>query len=155
MVEHGPHEWSPHGGPPGTLGRFIYENKITLDYDPISERPDRQYIMDANEQEWNDRAYHYKVTLKRGPKRHTTFWSQGSAVTKPPEADDVLDNLASEASSFDNSGTFEQWADEYGYDTDSRTAERIYKAVAAASAKLKKFLGEELYKKLLFDTERL
>lgn len=153
MPEKGPHEWEPQGGPKGTLGRFIYENDIKLDYDPIPERPDRKDV-DKKEQEWQDSAFHYKVTLKRGSKRLTTYFSMGAAHREPPEADEVLDSLASEASGIDNARDFDDWAAEYGYDTDSRKAEKIYNACKTISEKLKKFLGEDLYKTLLYDVER-
>lgn len=153
MPEKGPHEWEPQGGEAGTLGRFIYQNNIKLDYEPISQRPDRK-DEDEKEQEWQDSAFHYKVTLKRGTKRLSTFYSKGSSLPEPPEADEVLDSLASDAADIDNARDFEEWASEYGYDTDSRKAERTYNAVQVSAEKLKKFLGEDLYKILLYETER-
>ena len=72
-----------------------------------------------------------------------------------PSIEDVLDCLASDASGFGNSRTFEEWADEYGYDSDSRKAEKTYNAVAENTKKLKNLLGHDLYEKLLFEVERL
>lgn len=155
MAEKGPHEWSPRDRAPGTLGGFIYQNKITLQYVPISQRPDRTASPTKEEQQWQDSAFHYKVTLKHGPKRFTTFYSAGSGAPEPPEADEVLDSLASEASSYEDSRDFEDWAANNEYDTDSRRAERMYHAVKGIAEKLKNFLGEDLYKQLLYKTERL
>jgi hypothetical protein len=66
----------------------------------------------------------------------------------------VLDSLASDAAGYENSPDFGDWCGEYGYDEDSRKAERIFKDVERQSAKLKKFLGDDLYETLLWDTER-
>jgi hypothetical protein len=46
------------------------------------------------------------------------------------------------------------WAGEYGYDTDSRKAEKTFRACQRQRAKLFAFLGPELYQTLLWDTER-
>ena len=43
----------------------------------------------------------------------------------------------------------EDWCGEYGYDSDSRKAERTYKAIHEQSEKLAGFLGSELYEMLL------
>jgi len=64
-----------------------------------------------------------------------------------PTVDTVLDCLASDASGADE--TFEYWCGNFGYDTDSRRAEKTYKAVQRQTAKLRAFLGEDLYMGLL------
>jgi len=43
-----------------------------------------------------------------------------------------------------NHDTFESWASEYGYDTDSRDAERIYKLCLDIGLKLRNRLGDKL-----------
>lgn len=92
-------------------------------------------------------ASHWSVTLRRGKARLTVPFSQGSAHTKPPTALDVLGCLASDAQSADY--TFEEWCSELGFESDSRKAEKTFKAVQKQSAALRKFLGDELYKELL------
>ena len=62
---------------------------------------------------------------------------------EPPEAEDVLNCLVSDAQGLENARTFEEWCSEYGYDPDSRTAERIYKAVEKQVPDLKAFLGSD------------
>jgi len=71
-----------------------------------------------------------------------------------PKVSDVLDCLASDSSGYDNARNFEDWASEYGYDTDSRKAYATYQTVAEQAKALKHFLGEVVYTELLFDTER-
>ncbi len=72
----------------------------------------------------------------------------------PPDLASVLDCLASDSSSFDNARDFDDWASEYGLDTDSRKAERTYRVTGDQSKRLRHFLGEELYRDLLWHTER-
>jgi hypothetical protein len=93
---------------------------------------------------------HWKVTLRHGSKRMTVPFSQGSAHTKPPTAMDVLGNLASDASGADES--FEAWASNYGYDSDSRKAKKTYDAIRKATEKLKNFLGLALFTTLIEDS---
>ena len=107
---------------------------------------------------------HWLVLLRFGIPEDANYrtvsipFSQGPAIEQEPTVEDVLDCLASEASGIDY-GTFEDWAEELGYDTDSRRAERTYKAVQAQSGELLGFLGADAYETLLYtllyDTERL
>jgi len=86
---------------------------------------------------------HYKVTLtvRRDGKRRqlTTFFSQGPAFCREPEAPEVLDCLLSDGSSGRQS--FEDFCSDFGYDTDSRRCERTWKACRDTDRKLDQFLG--------------
>ena len=88
---------------------------------------------------------HWRVRLTRQangtPRRQMTIpFSMGPALSREPQADDVLECLLSDASSADQA--FEDWARDYGFDTDSRKAERTYKAVTTQTEKLRRFLGD-------------
>ncbi len=61
---------------------------------------------------------------------------------KLPELEDVLYSLISDYSVLDHP-TFESWCEEYGYDFDSRTAEKTYKATKENALMLKVVLGDE------------
>lgn len=78
-------------------------------------------------------------------------WSE----PEPPNAAEVLDCLASDASGIVCCSSFEEWASEYGMDPDSRSAETTYRATLANTDKLRKFLGSEDFRVLLEDIERL
>lgn len=66
----------------------------------------------------------------------------GGAVPAPKTAD-VLYCLVSDASAAD-AGSFEEWAGDLGYDTDSRQAERVYRACLETQKALSAaFTGEE------------
>lgn len=59
-----------------------------------------------------------------------------------PNFADVLHSLASDADAID-AGGFEEWAENLGYDTDSRKAEATYRACLDIALKLRNALGEQ------------
>lgn len=71
-----------------------------------------------------------------------------------PKIEDVLDCLASDASSYDNARNFEDWCSDFGYDTDSRKAEKTYNLCAELAKDLKHFLDSH-YDTLLYKVEKL
>ncbi len=73
----------------------------------------------------------------------------------PPDIVEVLDAVAAEAAVTEEAGGFEQWAVQMGYDPDSRRAERIYRAARRHARLLRGLLGEDDYRGLLWETERL
>lgn len=70
-----------------------------------------------------------------------------------PTARDVLECLALDAAGYENARHFEDWADEYGYDTDSRSAEQTYRAVETQSVNLRAQLGQTAYEQLLWNVD--
>lgn len=60
-----------------------------------------------------------------------------------PDFADVLYGLLMDSEAYD-SDTFEEWADNYGYDTDSRKAEKIYDACREIARDLRCVLGQKL-----------
>jgi hypothetical protein len=96
--------------------------------------------------DWKD-ANHYRVTLRtRTPRRQlSTYFSQGYGITGDPTASGVLSCLVSDAAGVDNARSFEEWASDYGFDADSRKAERTFKACQEQARKLRAFLGTERY----------
>lgn len=94
----------------------------------------------------------YRVTLTRKRRRMTVPFGMGSALTSEPSAHDVLSALLSDAASIENSRSFEEWADELGFDEDSRKAEKTYNADVTQTEKLKEFLGDD-YQAYLWETE--
>lgn len=96
----------------------------------------------------------YRVTLAYDGRTMTVPFGMGSALTDDPGADDVLNCLASDASGYENARSFEEWAGEYGYDTDSRKAERTYQQVKEQTEQLRRFLGDQ-FDAYVWDTEGL
>ena len=132
------------------LTRFIKSRKVRMD-DPklVDDNPNM-----LDDGDWKKSATHWRLIIRRGNKQMTTYFSQGSAHTKEPTLSDILDCLASDASSIDNARSFEEWCGELGYDTDSRKAERIYNICVKQMESLNRLLGDD-FKTLLYDTERM
>lgn len=59
-----------------------------------------------------------------------------------PDACDVMHSLIMDSDVLDASG-FEEWASNYGYDIDSRSAEATYRACLEIALKLRNGIGEE------------
>jgi len=151
-----------------TLEQFIKTNDIRFTCARVGNRPDGLMSQDGM------RHFHcriYKGAVHPNSSSFGLYFSQGSAHTVDPTLADVLDCLASDASGYENAKDaaqynreknqgslrteFDEWADEYGYDTDSRKAEKIYKTVKRQAEQLKRTLGAEAYEQLLWNTERL
>lgn len=90
---------------------------------------------------WKDQGAHpYRVTLRRKGRRLTVPFFMGSALTNEPSAADVLSCLCSDANAPED---FEEFCSEYGYDQDSREAERLWKACLVCGKKVRQFLGDD------------
>jgi hypothetical protein len=74
---------------------------------------------------------------------------------EPPDVRDVLDMLAAEAGIVEESGSFEAWANQLGFDVDSRSAERAYQASCRLAQELRGLLGERAYERLVHSSARL
>lgn len=140
-----------------TIEEVIQKHNIRMDVEHIDERPDRKVSeMPPEDQRWNADANHFRCTLRKYKNRRmVVYFSQGSAISGEPTPATVLDCLASDAAGYENSRSFEDWCGEYGYDTDSRKAERTYKEVKTQTEKLRRFLGDNLFDEVLWHTERL
>lgn len=103
--------------------------------------------------EWQRTATSWTVTLQypdlragangRPRKPQTArfdFW-QGPAFTLPPTLADVLPCLFSDADAADS--TFEDFCDDFGYDTDSRRAEHTYRLCQQTAIRLRHLFGSD------------
>jgi hypothetical protein len=136
------------------LARFIEKHGISMTAERTDSNPN---MIDSGDMD------HWKVTLVttggifgKSRRQLTTYFSMGYGHNgAEPSVSMVLDALASDASGVDSANRdFESWASEYGYDTDSRKAERIFKACEKLRDKLEKFLGYDALDDLLWHTER-
>lgn len=130
-----------------TIAEFMRDHKITMSAAWAARNP------------WMDDPkgdmHHYRCIFRHGRKRMSTYFSMGPALTQEPSAEDVLDCLASDSSSVENARDFADWCEEYTYSPDNRRAKRTWDVCKRQAAKLKDFLGEENYRSLLWETERL
>jgi hypothetical protein len=137
-----------------TLEQFIKEEGIGAQFEKVAANP--HMTMDD---EWSRTATHYRVKLYSVKENHSqtmwTYYSTGSAITEQPTVADVLDSLASDAASVEEM-SFEEWASDFGYDTDSRSAEATYNACKREADDLADLLEtDDAYDTLLHNIERL
>jgi len=123
------------------LGIRCRELGITATADP--EMTEELPLFDVSE------MHSYRVHLRYhfpGDSRRSKFASvdfyQGSAHTKPPTVADVLYCILSDASARHH-GSFEDWAQEYGFDEDSRKAEQIYRRCLKTAEDMVDCFGED------------
>jgi len=113
---------------------------------------------DAPEREDMSTMDPWGVTLRFGDRVLAVPFYTGEGLRERmadgPSAADVLDCLASDASSVLNARGFEDWAGDLGFDPDSRKAERTYREIEAQTELLRGFLGDA-FDAYLWDTERL
>lgn len=69
-----------------------------------------------------------------------------------PAIKDLLYCLAQDGITALEALDFEEWAEECGYDTDSREAERVYDKIVEQTKKIRRLLGTDLCKELFVDT---
>ena len=120
-----------------SLEQFITDNRVTM----TAERTDSNPAMDDSAN-----MDHWRVTLRCRRRQMTTVFSMGYGHNgAEPKTAEVLDCLASDANGYDNAQSFEDWAGDYGFDTDSRKAERTYKAMAKSADKIRRLLGDDAY----------
>ena len=98
-----------------TIREFAEENNITLEYRQIEKRPD-------NNNDWGKGSKHFKCDICYNGRNIEIYYSQGSRVKDDPTIEDLLDCII--VDSTDNYSSFEEWASEFGYDEDSRKAEK-------------------------------
>lgn len=85
----------------------------------------------------------YTVTLQYKRRKLTVPFYQGKAICKEPQSHDVIYCLISDAQSIECADSFEDWASSLGYDTDSRKAEKTYKACVKNQQNIRRFLGTD------------
>jgi hypothetical protein len=128
-----------------SLGEFATSHAVSFSAKPTDANP--------NTDDWEG-AHHWLCVLRRHGARMSVPYSQGSAIVNPPTVEDLLSCMADDCAGYENARSFADWARDYGYDEDSRKAERIYKIIARQAASLKRLLGESAYRNLLWNTER-
>ena len=136
-----------------TYEEFIEKHGIGFEQRSVESRPDG-LMGDETIGRYRVRMSHYRCRIKCGRKSFGLYFSQGEGVKGVPTLAGVLDCLASDAASYENAKDFEDFAAEFGYDSDSRSAERIYRAIRRQAEQLKRTLGDEAYQELLYETER-
>ena len=95
-----------------------------------------------DDDDWRRRANPWTVQLRYKGRKYTfPFWT--GSLASEPSTFDALYCVLSDASGYDSADGFEDWASNYGYDTDSRKAEAIYSAVAKECSNVRRLLGDD------------
>lgn len=95
-----------------------------------------QVGVSANAPEWAQQEW--KVTLRHNGKR-MAFPYYGGGAASDPVASDVVESLSLDSYALEVS--FDEWCADYGYDTDSRNAERTYRACRKLGERFRKFVS--------------
>lgn len=138
-----------------TVQEFCRKHHVNMSSSRTSRNP---HMTDSNMTEVRSGAPmdHWRCNIRCGKRRMSLVFSKGSGHHgAPPHVNEVLDCLASDASSYDNNTSFESWAGDFGYDLDDRGAKKTFNAVKKQAASLKRLLGAEAYEELLYNTERM
>lgn len=110
-----------------TIAEFIKANNVRM----TAERADSNPNMD------DFQGDHWKCRIRYNGKSMVIYFSQGYGHNgRTPKIDSVLYCIAADANGYDNAPDFENWASEYGYDTDSRKAYRVFMTVRKQADKL-------------------
>ena len=105
---------------------------------PSHENPNSQSEWDAEAKHWSVKLERYTEDGKR--RTFTTFFSQGSAFKNSPSCADVLNCLVNDATLGEM--TFKDFCSEFGYDEDSRNAEKTWQICVKVAPKVREFLGK-------------
>jgi len=89
---------------------------------------------------------HFHVTIGHACEAYSFYYSQGPAHKGLPENADIMYSLIMGISSSDE--CFEDWCSNYGYDTDSRKAFKIYQAVIEAAANMRRLFSDKKIEEL-------
>jgi hypothetical protein len=120
-----------------TLFDYVRQQGITL---RVTSGPERK----RDDEGWEHDAY--RVTLRRPGARPWVRigyrMGTGHANRGGPEVAEVLNALILDGWTA-RQESFEDWCGEYGYDTDSRRAERMYRACRRTGDRMIEFLGGE------------
>lgn len=122
-----------------TIADFIAQHGLSMSCQRTSSNPNMADSKDMD---------HWVCTLVNGEDTMRLVFSMGRGHKgAKPSLDEVLNCLALEAMGVCE--TFEDWCNEYGYDTGSRKAEKTYDTICLQDHQLRRFLGEVAYTELL------
>ncbi len=132
-----------------TLEEFLTRSDLAMRCREVD--PDGRQLL-LTTAPWAPHQYRCELHGSNGDRPVTTIVGSDDG---PPEISDVLDEVAAEAAVVETARCFEEWAVLMGFDSDSRHAERVYRAWRHRTSNLRKLLGTERYERLLWGTERL
>ena len=117
------------------LSEYLRENGYTIE---------RVSGADFNIVDGHER-YEYQLRLNHAPTQdwmEFPYWT-GTGITEDPEnrPDEIFGMLVRTVLGVYCNPTFEEWASEYGYDSDSRRIEKAYWEIQTAAEEFIRFIG--------------
>lgn len=103
----------------------------------------------GDDERWDHNSW--EITLTFQGRTMTLKFHTGLGIVGEPTIGDVLSSLSLDSSSVIDGQSFEDWCGDFGYDTDSRKAERTFNACKAQAEELEELLGEDTLRVLAFD----
>lgn len=89
------------------------------------------------------------IRHQAGDERRESFgYHMGSGIKRGPKLNELLRSLVLDASALDYC-CFEDWANDYGYDIDSRKAERLYQECLSMGQWLRMLFGKDKFIELM------
>lgn len=114
----------------------------------ISEDGAVRYSITGGETHYNEedfgRPWRYRrwtLSISKSGRRARIGYRTGMGIPRIPTAAEILESAFRDAQDAQDAGDFESFADEFGYDPDSRSAFRIYEACQAQGVKLHRVFG--------------
>lgn len=105
------------------------------------------YTEEDYKDEWKKTSNKYKARITYNKKSMTIIYYTGSGWKKDPELEDILGSILQDTTYLDYG--FEDFANAMGYDSDSRTAEKIYKDIQKQAKKINRIFSKEEQEELL------
>lgn len=107
---------------------LIEQMGIDIDIEQVNSRPDG--LM-------GESAKHYEITISRGKAAIEFYFSTGSAITYP-DRKGIVECILDDRFIAENCSDFDDFCDDLGYDNDSISAKKIYKACKKMKRKVDK-----------------
>ena len=123
-----------------TYQEFINKHSIKTSFRETSCNP---YIMDDD-----FKGRHYNSSITYMDQSAVFPFSVGAAIDNP-QTTCLLECLKWDCGSVQNTEDFEDWADQVGFDPDSRKAEKIYNECKKQMGILQRLLGESVFNELM------
>jgi hypothetical protein len=134
-----------------SIARYVANHGITVE---ILSGPNTEISEDG----WEHYAYELKLLNANLGTEMTLPWKVGLGITEDPDdqPEIILDCLISDVWGYALADSFEDWAGEYGYSTDSRKAWKLWESVRKQTSEFLRLIGgaAEL-EKLALKYERL
>lgn len=125
------------------IAKFIERYQIRI---AKQEKTDANPHMSADMDHWKISML---ATIGGKSSQFTINFSQGYGHHgMPPSLQSILECLASDCSGLESASSFEDWASNLGWDTDSRKVEQAFKATEKQMKTVKRWLGDDAYEAL-------